>query len=173
MPGLCARFANEIRENMVGPVFREAGKPASCFAVTAEHLPEQLKHSVLYYKFKAGTYMHYALNHRAASFHWASLRVGGLRVVTTGNSGPFTYGGPVITVEPAATPAPSEASEAEDTESVAGSSSDASGYADQEEVSTLKRKVEVLEEANKKLKAVETENAALKLKLAAISAGFK
>ena len=99
------------------------------------------------------------------------------------NSGPSKDGGPVITVEPAATPAPSEASEAEaseaeaseaeDTESVAGSSSGASGYADQEEVSTLKRKVEVLEEANKKLKAVETENAALKLKLAAISAGFK
>ena len=52
----------------------------------------------------------------------------------------------------------------------AWSSSDASGYADQEEVSTLKRKVEVLEEANKKLKAVEAENAALKLKLAAMSA---
>ena len=51
--------------------------------------------------------------------------------------------------------------------------STSSVYADQEEVSTLKRKVEVLEEANKKLKAVETENAALKLKLAAISAGFK
>jgi len=178
VPGLCTRFADEIRENMVGPVFREAGKPASCFAVTAEHLPEQLKHSVLYYKFKADTYVHYALNHRAASFHWAALRVGGLRVVTTGNSGPSKYGGPVITVEPAPTPAPSEASEAEaseveDTESVAGSSSGASGYADLEEVSTLKRKVEVLEEANKKLKAVETENAALKLKLAAISAGFK
>ena len=46
--------------------------------------------------------------------------------------------------------------------SIAGSASDASGYANQEEVCTLKRKIEVLEEANKKLKAVEAENAAPK-----------
>ncbi len=179
VPGLDEAFAEEIRAGSVGPLFCESGQPASFLALTAEHLPVQLSHAVLYYKFKADTYTHYVSHHRADAYELVPQpdpRLADLRVVVTGNSGPRSYGGPVVEATPrpgkelAAAPedAPGDAPEADgdDTASTAGSSS-----TDPEEVplvDLLKRKVEVLEEANKKLKTAEVENASLKRKLAAI-----
>lgn len=188
VPGLNAEFAAEIRAGSVGPLFREVGKLASFLALTAEHLPEQLAHQVLFYKFKADTYLHYALHHRANAYELVPRPdpcLADLSVAGKGNSGMRSYGGPPVEATPlpgaeltaACEEASEDASDASDAEGDEGddtASATGSSSADPEEVALvnrLKRKVEVLEEANKELKTVAAENALLKRKLAAILTG--
>ena len=93
VPGLRAAFAAQIEANAVGPLFRQAGTPATRLALTAHDLPA-LDDRVLYYKFKADTYKHYAENHRAVDVPCGAHACAGLAVVWRGNSGASAYGGP-------------------------------------------------------------------------------
>ena len=173
VPGLDGAFAAEIRANSVGPLFSEAGQVESFLALTAEHLPTQLAHAVLYYKFKAGPYMHFVSHHRADAYSLVphpDPHLAGMRVAVAGNSGKNTYGGPVVAVAPRPGAGPAAACEESSTtsevdcadtasvaDSVAGTVAEwvAESSSDEPEevtqIKQLKRKLEVLEDANKKL----------------------
>lgn len=111
--GLGEQFAEEIRQDKVGALFVESGMPHTHMALTSEDLP-QLDGRVLYYKFKADTYLHFEVNPRACGIlAWFSDNsgdilakledtVGKLSVVWRGNSGAKSYGGPNLSGEPAA-----------------------------------------------------------------------
>ena len=155
--GLAESFHDDFEANRVGPVFAEVGFPATFIAITKNHLPQVS--NVLYYKFKGDTYPHFVLNHRASSamddcIPWSLMSVlKSLPVVFRGNSGANSYGGPVIeeVAEEEAVDALSGDMQSEDgeTSSVTGETSSVEGSC---EVSLLKRKIDVLEEANEQLR---------------------
>lgn len=161
---LALPFGNEVQaaiaENKVGPPFHPEGKVASRLCITHEllgHRDLQLRH--MYYKFKENTYEHFSSFHRDTSPQPPAPLLTFLNLAGSGNSGPTVWDGPPLPPPPGLMAA--EAREAAPSPSLAagaGSESEASGAEDgeeppREEVQRLKRKVEVLEEANEQLKA--------------------
>ena len=156
VPGLADAFRDEIANNAVGPLFFENDERNSCLALTWKDLP-QITGRALYYRFTTTdkyTSVHVTVNHRASALEWWTDATRVLRdelpVVWRGNSGKDSYGGPRI--DPAdlgvATNADATTTDVSDIDE-----GQSSGTTDDVEVSTLKRKIAVLEAANAELRA--------------------
>jgi len=174
VPGLDEAFADAIANNTVGPLFRETGSPASHLRLDASDLPVQLTGRAIFYKFVETKGPHYVRWHRGKEYAFVIKpddNLASLPVAHLGNSSEKGYGGPAITIAPAS-PVAAAASEAEDEEEEyeryaeaegdTASVADSSSAADPEETNMLKRKLELVEAANKVYK---TENKKLKLQL--------
>jgi len=98
-PTLRSVFATAIGTNMIGPLFKSAGKPGTFRTVTADDGIPQLANrakSTLFYKFNDGQHPHVKLETRATQVPLACIAsetvpVSDLLVVFGGNSGPDKY----------------------------------------------------------------------------------
>lgn len=99
-----------IRDNVVGPIYRHAGRPHTRIAISHGLVPhDDLRTRTLYFKFNENksTFDHFVMHHRdtryntqpiANGIEYESLPAGFLdtRIMEVGNSSAKAYGGPTV-----------------------------------------------------------------------------